>query len=71
MQLCTAVVVFMGFHYWTHNRIFYLKNAKNLSKNNNMDHVFHKKNVQYIEGCFVSSSGSKIGIFEMFFSKIS
>jgi hypothetical protein len=33
MQLCTAVGVFMGFYYWTNNRIFYCKNVKNLSKN--------------------------------------
>ena len=32
MQLCTAVVVFMGFYYWTNQRIFYLKNPKNLSE---------------------------------------
>lgn len=34
MQLCTAVVVFMGFYFWTNNRIFYLKNKQNLSKTN-------------------------------------
>ncbi|CAF1122686.1 unnamed protein product [Adineta steineri] len=30
MKLCTSVVVFMGFHYWSNNRISYLKNAKYL-----------------------------------------
>jgi hypothetical protein len=33
MQLCTAVVVFMGFYFWTNNRIMYCKDVKNLSKN--------------------------------------
>ncbi|CAF0940619.1 unnamed protein product [Rotaria sordida] len=30
MQLCTAVIVFMGFYYWTSNRIFYYDNIKRL-----------------------------------------
>lgn len=33
MQLCTAIVVFMGFHYWANHRIDYYKNAKTLRKN--------------------------------------
>lgn len=36
MKLCTAVVVFIGFHYWMNNRISYLKNKKNLSKYSNI-----------------------------------
>ena len=37
MQLCTAVVVFMGFYYWTNNRIFYCRDKKKLSKKNLID----------------------------------
>ena len=31
MQLSTAVVVFMGFFYWTHNRLQYCRNVQHLS----------------------------------------
>ena len=31
MQLCTAVLVFMGFYYWANNRVSYLANPKDLS----------------------------------------
>ncbi|CAF0783601.1 unnamed protein product [Adineta ricciae] len=30
MQLCTAVLVFMGFYYWANNRVSYLANPKDL-----------------------------------------
>lgn len=32
MQLCTAVVVFMGFYYWTSHRMKYYDNTKYLSR---------------------------------------
>ena len=47
MQLCTAVLVFMGFYYWADNRSFYCENVKRLSKNENQIlklSCFHLKN---------------------------
>lgn len=31
MFMATAIVAFMGYHQWAKNRVFYLKNARNLS----------------------------------------
>jgi hypothetical protein len=39
MQLCTAVVAFMGFHFWANNRISYLKDNKNLSTNHSQENL--------------------------------
>jgi len=71
MQLCTAVVVFMGFHYWTNNRVYYLRNPKNLSKNKNR--IFYRlvfllsqnKNIQYTQECKNRNCGVGIVLFRV------